>query len=77
MEYMAIIKLIAPWVIAGATAFGGVKVGLNGQRRRLDSLDNKLDIHVRQYHQDSRMIVKTLSSLETKVDLLVSHKIKE
>ncbi len=77
MEYMVIIKMFAPWVIAGATAFGGVKVGLNGQRQRLNSLDTRLDAHVQQYHADSRLIVKTLSSLETKVDLLVSHKIKE
>ena len=77
MEYMALIKLIAPWVIAGATAFGGVKVGLNGQRNRLNSLDTKLEAHVVRYHEDSRLIVKSLAVLNTKVDLLVGHKIKE
>ncbi|KKL15127.1 hypothetical protein LCGC14_2508710 [marine sediment metagenome] len=77
MEYMAIIKMIAPWVIAGATAFGGVKVGLNGQRNRLNGLDRKLEGHLVQYNKDSRTIVRTLASLETKVDLLVDNRIRD
>ncbi len=77
MEYLVIIKMVAPWVIAGATAFGGVKVGLNGQREKLNGVATRLDTHIEAYHKDSRTIVRSLSSLDTKVNLLVQHKIKE
>ena len=76
MEYMAIIKMIAPWIVAGATAFGGVKVGLNGQRARLNRLDTKVEGHLVKYNEDSRTIVRTLASVEAKVDLLVDDRIK-
>lgn len=76
MEYMALIKLLAPWVIAGATAFGGARVALNGQRKDLNQVSTKLDTHIVSYNKDSRTLVRTLGSLEAKVDLLVDNKIK-
>jgi len=76
MEYMAIIKLLAPWVIAGATAFGGVKVELNGQQKKLNGVSHKLDAHVELYNRDTRTLVRTLGSMEAKVDLLIDDRIK-
>jgi hypothetical protein len=77
MEYLAMIKLFGPWLIAGGVAYGGVRAGLNGQKKGLDKVTTKLDNHIDDYHEDSRTIVRSLSSLETKVDLLIDHKIKE
>ena len=77
MEFMALAKMMGPWVFAGGAAWGGIKVGLNGQKEQLAKVSNELDAHVEVYHKDARKIVKTLSSLETKVDLLIEHKIKE
>ena len=77
MEYIAIFKMIGPWVFAGGAAWGGIRAGLNGQRKQLENVRTDLAIHVEAYHKDSRLIVKTLGSLEAKVDLLIDHKIKE
>jgi hypothetical protein len=77
MEYLAMIKMIGPWVFAGGAAWGGIRAGLNGQKKQLEKVQEKLDDHIEDYHDDSRVIVKTLSSLETKVDLLIDHKIKD
>lgn len=76
MEYIAILKLIGPWLLAGGVAYGGVRQGLNGQRTQLQAVSKRLETHIAGYNTDARLIVKTLSSLETKVDLLIAHKIK-
>lgn len=77
MEYITVLKMIGPWLVAGGVAWGGVKAGLNGQKEQLSRVSTKLDDHIDDYHEDSRTIVGTLSSLETKVDLLIDHKIKD
>ncbi len=64
-------------MFAGGAAWGGIRAGLNGQRKQLENVRTDLAIHVETYHKDSRLIVKTLGSLEAKVDLLIDHKIKE
>jgi len=77
MEYLAILKLFGPWLIAGGVAYGGVRAGLNGQKKQLNVVSTKLDTHVTKYHDDSRTIVRSLATLEAKVDLLIDNKIKE
>ena len=77
MEYMELIKMVGPWVFAGGAAWGGIKVGLNGQKETLNKVRDDLDDHIDEYNKDSRTIVKSLASLETKVDLLIDHKIKD
>jgi hypothetical protein len=41
MEYMEVIKMLGPWVFAGGAAWGGIKVGLNGQKEKLDDVEEK------------------------------------
>ncbi len=77
MEYVAIVKMIGPGLFEGGAAWGGIRAGLNGQKKALDKVSTDLAIHVTAYNTDSRAIVKTLSSLETKVDLLIDKKIKD
>lgn len=76
MEYIAIAKLIGPWLFAGGAAWGGIRAGLNGQKKQLDKVSTDLETHVKTYHTDARTIVKSLTRLETQVALLIDHKIK-
>lgn len=77
MEYIAIAKLIGPWLLAGAVSYGGIRAGLNGQKEKLKEVSGRLDVHISAYNTDSRQIVAALSRLETKVGLILNHKIKE
>jgi len=77
MEYMELIRFASPMLLAVGVAWGSVKVGLNGQKEKVKEIDKELNQHKEAYYKDSRQIVKSLSSLETKVDLLIQHKIKE
>jgi len=77
MEYMELIRFASPMLLAVGVAWGSVKVGLNGQKEKVKEIDKELNDHKEAYYKDSRQIVKSLSSLETKVDLLIQHKIKE
>ena len=77
MEYIAIAKMIGPWLFAGGAAWGGIRAGLNGQKKQLDKVSTDLETFKTGYNKDSRMIIKTLSSLTTKVDLLIDNKIKD
>ncbi len=77
MEYMEFVRFAAPMFLAIGVAWGGVRVGLNGTKEKVKQVETELDQHKEMYYKDSRQIVKTLASLETKVDLLIQHKIKE
>lgn len=77
MEYWAIAKLIGPWLLAGAVSYGGIRAGLNGQKERMRELDTRVTVHITAYNEDSRQIVATLARLETKVELILDHKIKD
>ena len=77
MEYVWIVKMVAPWVVAGAVAYGGVRAGLNGQKEKLNALSKRHDTHIVRYNNDSTKIVKSLTRLETQVGLILDHKIKE
>ena len=76
-DYMEFIRYASPMILAVGVAWGSVKVGMNGQKEKLKEVDKELNEHKEAYYKDSRQIVKTLASLETKVDLLIDHKIKE
>ena len=77
MEYMEFIRYAAPMFLAVGVAWGSVKVGLNGTKEKVKQVETELDQHKLAYYKDSRQIVKTLASVEAKVDLLIAHKIKE
>ena len=77
MEYIVIAKMIGPWLLAGAVSYGGIRAGLNGQRERLKEVSVRMDTHITAYNTDSRDIAAALSRLETKVGLILAHKIKE
>lgn len=72
MEGYALLKLIAPYVVAGAAAWGGVKVGLNGTKERVTRLEGRLDQQSHDYHT----IVEAVARLETKMDLILQDRIK-
>ena len=46
-------------------------------KEQTKDIDRKLDAHVADEENDFKKIRHTLTQLETKVDLLVDHKIKE
>ena len=77
MEYMDMIRMGAPMLLAIGAAWGTVKVQMNGTKDKVKQVETELDQHKEAYYKDSRQIVKTLASLETKVDLLIQHKIKD
>ncbi len=74
---LEVAKIVVPWLLAGGAAYGGVKAGLNGTRAKVDRVTDDLDEHVKEYHANQTEVIKKLSSLSTKVDLLIDHRIKE
>ena len=80
MYLYAIIEIAQPWmtgVFAAGVAWGGVKMGLNGQKEKLDKVSRDLADHLNTYAEDREEVVRTLTRVETKVDLLIDHKIKD
>ena len=57
--------------------YGRDRKELNGTVDRVKSIEYKLDQHISDEETDFKTIRRTLTQLETKVDLLVDHKIKE
>lgn len=57
--------------------YGRDRKELNGAVDQIKEIDRKLDAHVADEENDFKKIRRTLTQLETKVDLLVDHKIKE
>jgi formiminotetrahydrofolate cyclodeaminase len=57
--------------------YGRDRKELNGTVDRVKSIEQKLDQHISDEETDFKTIRRTLTQLETKVDLLVDHKIKE
>ena len=57
--------------------YGRDRKELNGTVDRVKSIEKKLDMHITDEETDFKTIRRTLTQLETKVDLLVDHKIKE
>lgn len=57
--------------------YGRDRKELNGTVDRVKSIEHKLDKHINDEETDFKTIRRTLTQLETKVDLLVDHKIKE
>ena len=57
--------------------YGRDRKELNGTVDRVKSIEKKLDMHISDEETDFKTIRRTLTQLETKVDLLVDHKIKE
>ena len=57
--------------------YGRDRKELNGTVDRVKSIEHKLDMHISDEETDFKTIRRTLTQLETKVDLLVDHKIKE
>jgi formiminotetrahydrofolate cyclodeaminase len=57
--------------------YGRDRKELNGTVDRVKSIEHKLDQHISDEETDFKTIRRTLTQLETKVDLLVDHKIKE
>lgn len=76
MEYLAIFKMIGPWIFAGGAAWGGIRAGLNGQRTALAKVSKDLDAHITVYHTDTKAVTQSLTRLETQVGLILDHKIK-
>ena len=57
--------------------YGRDRKELNGTVDRVKSIEHKLDKHISDEETDFKTIRRTLTQLETKVDLLVDHKIKD
>lgn len=57
---------VATVLFTGGVAFGGVKVALNGTKRRLDQLEDNEQVGV-----DSRIkVAERLTAVETKIDMI-------
>ena len=62
MEYMDIIKLGVP-LLALAGGYGGIRAMVNGTIKRVDTIEGT-----------QLELVKTVSSMETKIDILLERK---